>query len=143
MSVHIKQILDICLNTNTWRAALLRNWPQIIGRLSNRVHIEKIGDDTLTLSVSDSCLMHELHLLSSVLCTTINQTLDQPYIKQIRFKKAALPQTKKQSTYEGAACKIKPIRLTAAEQHALSLMTDIELRDVLKAFCVRCHRERS
>jgi hypothetical protein len=142
MSTHIKHILDACLNVHTWRATLLRNWPQIIGRLSARVHIEKIYDDTLVLSVSDSCLLQELYLLSPILRTTINKTLDQPYIKQIRFKKASPYQEKKNTTLDGAMCAIKHIRLTAVEHHALERIQDKELRALLKAFCIRCHRER-
>jgi hypothetical protein len=143
MSIHIKHILSICLNTNTWRATLLRNWPEIVGPLSTQVYIEKISDDTLTLSVYDSCLMQELHILSSVLRSTINKTLDQPYIKHIRFKKVPRTSTRKKNMQEGAMCAIKRIQLTAAEQHALANIHDHELRDLLKAFCVRCHRERA
>jgi hypothetical protein len=142
MSTHIKHILDAYLNVTTWQTTLLKNWPDIIGRLSSRVHIEKIAHDTLILSVSDSCLLQELYLLSPVLCASINKMLDQPYIKQIRFKKAAPYHTKKMSTLNGASCALKNIRLTAAEQHALTCVSDGELRSALQAFCIRCHRER-
>ncbi|HEV2916172.1 MAG TPA: DciA family protein [Candidatus Babeliales bacterium] len=142
MSTHIKKILDICLSLQTWQATLLKQWPEIIGPLAKRVGIEKIYENTLILNVSDSCLMQELYLLSDVLRTTINQTLDQPYIKQIRFKKATVMHARKKKLDEGASCKLISVRLTPAEQDILMRIHDPELRELLKAFCIRCHRGR-
>lgn len=140
--MHIKQLISLCLNTTSWQATLLKNWPTIIGQLSNQVFIEKIHNDTLILHVNDSCLMQELYFLSSVLKDTINKSLEKPYIKKITLKKAPLPKTKKISSYEGASCPVKQVKLSKAEEHALDIIQDIELRSMLKAFCMRCHRNR-
>lgn len=141
--MHIKQLLSTCLQSNNWRMQLLKNWPTVVGTLSNKVSIEKIEGSTLTLGVNDSCWLQELYMMSSLLLTTINQTLDQPYIKQLRFKKAGYTQRLKKINGQGASCAIKQIHLNNAERYALEQITNLELRQALEAFCIRCHRERS
>lgn len=141
MSTHIKQLLSQCLQSDNWRMQLLKNWPTIVGPLSSRVSIEKIEGSTLTLGVTDSCWLQELYMMSSLLLATINQTLDQPYIKQLRFKTAGYVRTAKNKN-EGAFCTIKQVQLTHAERYALEQITNLELRKALEAFCIRCHRER-
>jgi len=89
MAKPIKNILDSFLKTNnSWKAQLLQDWPKIIGKLQDKVSIEKVQDSTLVLSVADACWLQELYLLSPVLLKTINQKLDRPRIKRLRFKQA-------------------------------------------------------
>lgn len=122
---------------------LLKQWPAIVGNLSNKVYIEKIDDGILTLGVIDSCWLQELYLFSPLLLNTINQTLDQPYIKQLRFKTAGQKPPSHKKKGFGASCPIKQVRLTPAERYALEQISNLELRKALEAFCIRCHRERS
>lgn len=143
MSIHIKQLLSLCLQTNNWRMQLLKQWPDIVGNLSNKVFIEKIDGNILTLGVTDSCWLQELYILSPLLLNTINQTLDQPYIKQLRFKTAGQMPSLRTKKNKGAFCPIKQVSLTHTERYALEQITNIELRNALEAFCIRCHRERS
>lgn len=142
MSTHIKELLSTCLDSQHWHIKLLKQWPDIVGNLASKVHVEKISGTTLTLGVTDSCWLQELYLLSPLLLETINQTLDHEHIKQIRFKKAGNHKTKKKQSHKGASCNIKSIRLTHAEQYALEQINNEELKQALKAFCIRCHRER-
>lgn len=125
-----------------WKLALIKEWPEIIGNLASKVSLEKVGDDTVILGVSDSCLMQELYLLSPLLITTINKKLDQPRIKQIRFKQAG----RKKKKAEIQIKEIEPekeISLSTREKHALNVIQDPALRAALKAFRIRCYRENS
>jgi len=143
MSTHIKQLLTSCFPSSNWRIQLLKNWPDIVGALQSKICIEKIEGSILTVGVNDSCWLHELYMMSPLLLTTINQTLDQPYIKQLRFKTAGTHPNTRKKKGEGASCIIKQVRLNAAEHYALEQINNIELRQALEAFCIRCHRERS
>jgi len=141
MAANLKELLQTLINPQkNWKTDLLYRWKDITGSLYSKVRIEKIHDDTLILGVFHSCWMQELYLLSPLLMKTINEKLDQPYIKQIRFKQIS-PKKKK---VEKEIIEVRPkkdIVLTHHDESALSKITDGELRDVLKAFRVRCYRE--
>ncbi len=143
VSKQVKDIISTFFSDADWRVKLHMQWPSIVGELSDKVSIEKIEGDTLVLSVIDSCWLQELYFLSSLLRSTINKSLDQPRIKQIRFKKATVVTKKEGRFKEGMTCPIKRIRLSHAEQYALDQLADKELQKVLERFCIRCHRERT
>src|SRR5579863_4846613 len=87
MSFSLKSVIDKIINPEkNWKTVLLYQWRDIIGNLHNKVHIEKIYDDTLVLGVLHSSWMQELHLLSPLIIKKINEKLEHPHIKQIRFK---------------------------------------------------------
>lgn len=143
MSVPIKNILaTLFADVEGWKVDLLRNWPTIIGSLHSKVHLEKVEDDTLVLGVYSSCWLQELYLLSDVLVATINQKLDRPRIKQIRFKKIAKKQEplKKSSVAEHKV--YKPVVLNSKEQKVLQKIEDAELSKVLEKFLIRCYQEK-
>ena len=118
-----------------------------MGALAKRVVIEKIFDDMIVLGVPDSCWLQELYLLGPTILQTINQSLDSPRIKEIRFKQAGrTPPCAQKST---GFSKLSPdkrapstILLSSAERKRLAEITDPELRTALEAFLIRCHRER-
>lgn len=98
MAQHIKTILHTIItqhNSTQWH--LLRNWHTIFGNLSNHVILEKVYRETIVLGIYDSCLMHELYQFSSLLLEKINENLDQPCIKQLRFIKKGRKKGKKMS----------------------------------------------
>lgn len=143
MAQQIKSLIkNILAHENNWKITLLQNWHEILGNLSSRVRLEKIENNTLTLAVQDSCLMQELYMLSPVFLESINKKLDAPYIKHLRFKKAGYKKKKKK--YERPrTCHIPPPKkLQLHEKQALTNIKDPELAQFLKAFLVRCHRER-
>ena len=113
----------------------------INGSLHSKVRIEKIYDDTLILGVFHSCWMQELYLLSPLLIKTINEKLDQPYIKQIRFKHIGIKELQKKNYHHGVAKKKKHVELTKEDESTLAKIADPALRDVLKAFRMRCYQE--
>jgi len=128
-------------NQNDWKIKLAQEWQSTLGTLSAQVTLEKIDKDVAILGVYDSCWMQELYLLSPLLIKTINTTLDQPHIKQLRFKKAERKQPK-----EAPQKKVytpKHVTLTHTEEHALGLVDDPSLRLVLKTFLIRCYQENT
>ena len=141
MASPLKNLLHTIINPEkSWKTSLLYNWHDIMGDLHTKVHIEKIYDDTLVLGVFHSSWMQELHILSPLIIKTINEKLEHPYIKQIRFKqiliKKKIPKkTKVEMVYK------KDVSLNQREESTLTKVTDPALREALKAFRIRCYRE--
>lgn len=129
--------------SHDWKIALLSAWPDIVGPLASKVQVEKIMEDTLVVAVKDSCWLQELYLLTPVLLKTINKTLDQPRIKNLRFKIAdsSVKEIKKRENVVQQPVP-KKIYLSPAEQATLEKISDKELRQALRQFLVRCYQER-
>lgn len=142
MAIDLKELLHVLINPEkNWKTDLLYRWNDIIGSLNSKVRIEKIYDDTLILGVFHSCWMQELYLLSPLLIKTINEKLDQPYIKEIRFKHVGLKNLKKNISTPTAVKKKKEIILTKEDERTLAKIADPALRNALKAFRMRCYQE--
>ena len=125
-----------------WKIQLMRNWNSILGDLGNKIRIEKILDDTIVCGVQNSCWMQELYMLSSVLIKTINQNLDKPRIKQLRFKKAGTFTEKKEVVKKRKQLPLPAhINLTIRQKKALANIEDNELRTSLEQFLKRCQGE--
>jgi hypothetical protein len=143
MATCLKDILHAVINPEkNWKTDLLYKWNDIIGPLHNKVRIEKIYDNTLILGVFHSCWMQELYLLSPLLIKTINEKLDQPYIKEIRFKHIGLKNQKKTNIAPAVMKRKKEVVLTKEDECALAKITDPALQEALKAFRIRCHQEK-
>lgn len=143
MPKHVHTFLSSLVPKNdSWKIQLLSNWETIMGNLHTKVQLEKIDEDTLVLGVHNSSWLQELYLLSPMLLTTINQKLDQPRIKHLRFKQAGkrLQTTKVVPIIHKQR---KEVIINTQEQAALNNMKDPQLRDALKAFLIRCYQERA
>jgi len=144
MAKKLKNLLSNFFGTQeAWKIDLLRNWNAIMGPLSSKACIEKITTDTVILAVNNSCWMQELYLLSDVLIKTINQNLDKPRIKHIRFKRAGSNGKKEQKKSSSTCTNRTPkeITLTAKQKGALTYIKDPQLRKALEQFLKRCHGE--
>ena len=142
MAADLKELLQTLINPkNNWKTDLLFRWRDIIGSLHSKVRIEKIYDDVIVLGVIHSCWMQELYLLSPLLIKTINEKLDQPYIKEIRFKQMGAKKSKKNSSAPTITKKSKAVTLTKEDERTLAQIADPTLREVLKAFRIRCYQE--
>jgi hypothetical protein len=142
MAIYLKELLQALINPhNNWKTDLLYRWNDIIGSLHSKVRIEKIYNDTLVLGVFHPCWMQELYLLSPLLINTINEKLDQPYIKEIRFKHVGLNTDKKKKFSVHSVKKKKEVQLTKEDERTLAKIADPILRDALKAFRIRCYQE--
>lgn len=144
MATCLKELLETLINPEkNWKTDLLYRWHDIIGALYNKVRIEKIYEDTLILGVFHPCWMQELYLLSPLLIKTINEKLDQPYIKQIHFKHIGLKKHKKNNIKPITHKKNKnEIVLTKEDERTLAKIADPALRELLKAFRIRCYQEQ-
>lgn len=143
MAQPIKQLIHSVFDQpDNWKIDLLRNWDGIIGNLNTKVYLEKITDDTLVLGVTDSCWLQELYLLSHVILQVINEKLDRPRIKQLRFKKIGIRPVKK-TTYTKPKPRMHTKRpLTPKELHALTSIKDPQLQQALEDFLIRCYQEQ-
>jgi len=142
MAQHIKTLLHSLVNPqNSWKHTLLQNWRNIFGNLSTKVTLEKIYNNTIVLGVYDSCWMHELYLLSPLLLNKINENLDQDRIKQVRFKQTGRKKRKKNLYPQKPTKSRKEFFLSPTEKSALTKVNDLQLRNALKEFRIRCYRE--
>jgi len=140
MALFLRDLLKTIIRPEkNWKTNLLYQWHNIIGSLDSKVRIEKIYDDTLILGVFHSCWMQELYLLSPLLLKNINEKLDQPYIKYIRFKLVGQKNISPQKMLNAVQQK-KIIQLTPRDESILEKITDPALRNALKAFRLRCYQ---
>lgn len=141
MASHLKDIINTVLGANTsWQLKLLSQWNTIVGTMQTNVQLLRIQEDTLVLGVPDACWMQELYLLSPLLIKTINSHLDQPRIKQIRFKAVGITKPKKEIVYEKQqeVPKNIPLVLNQREKEVLAAIGDQELRNSLQRLLQRC-----
>lgn len=143
MAHHIKQLLHTLVpQTAEWKRVLLQNWPSIMGKLHTHVTIEQVYEDSLVLGVQDSCWLQELHVLSPVLIKQINEKLDLPRIKQIRFKQVGrvakkVTQASRTQVHETP----QEVQLDMAQQEALRGIADPGLQAALTSYLIRCCQE--
>lgn len=143
MAHRIKNILRSVLKTgNSWKIDLLHNWPEIIGDLGSKVQLEKINGTTLVLSVADACWLQELYLLSPILLKAINEKLDHPRIKHLRFKQAGTKKVTRTQQAHTRKKQLKNVTLSQRERAALAKINDPQLSSALKRFLVRCYQEK-
>ncbi|MCK5633099.1 DUF721 domain-containing protein [bacterium] len=143
MAQSLKNLLPSVLKQEgSWKINLLKNWPTILGNLKTKVLLEKIQDSTLVLSVNDSCWLQELYLLSPILLKTINEKLDRPRIKRLRFKQAGIKKVKTKQATRKKIKPCKPVELSSKENKALQTIDDPQLQKALKQFLVRCYHEK-
>lgn len=144
MVTSVKIILDSLLSQkNNWQVKLLHNWPTIVGSIRTNVQLLKIQEDTLIIGVLDSCWLQELYLLSPLLIKTINEKLDRPRIKNLRFKSVGITDKKEKKRAPSKKIISKIVQLSPREQETLNQIKDEQLRQVLKDYLIRCHREKA
>ena len=144
MSYHIKEFLDNLLSRqDNWQLQLLQSWPSIVGLIKTKVELLKIHDDTLVIGVLDSCWLQELYLLSPLLLQKINEHLETPRIKKLRFKAIGTQERKTRNNSDLYNKQVKnKITLTPQEQAILLTIQDEQLRTVMKNYLIRCHQQR-
>ena len=143
MAKEIKNLVPLILRPgDNWKLTLLSSWHTIFGSLSDKVSLEKITEDTLVLGVQDSCWLQELYLLSAMLIKTINQQLDQPRIKNLRFKTVGIKKILTAPKQTKTMWKMRLVTLNEKENRALTLIKDEQLALALKSFLIRCYQEK-
>lgn len=124
----------------SWQLFLLQEWNTIVGDLNMQVRLEKINADTLLLGVSNASWMQELYCLSDVLITKINEKLEYPHVKKLRFKCSA-PKKNIIKKSEIPYKYVKEFALTALQKKALEKISDEQLKTALKNFLIRCQMQ--
>lgn len=143
VSKPLHYILKGLFQKESWKLKLLSEWDAITGTLSDKMRLEKIDGTTLVIGVFQASWMQELYLLSAVLLRSINEHLDKPYVKRLRFKLATHKEYKEPLVKQPAKKIIRtPISLSKREQEALHKIKDQELQKVLHAFLSRCHYQK-
>ncbi|HEX2978284.1 MAG TPA: DUF721 domain-containing protein [Candidatus Babeliales bacterium] len=143
MPTHIKELLPHLLPADqSWKVTLLAQWQSIVGNLKAHVTLLKITDDTITLGVFNSSWLQEMYLLSPVILETINKSLDQPRIKNIRFKQIAQKKKGGCTPSFKRITAVAPLSLSREQEAALCKINDPELRIGLFHFLQRCNREK-
>jgi hypothetical protein len=142
MAQQLKHLITPALSkkfSQDWKLHLICNWATIMGNLHDKVCLEKVLNDTLILGVYDACWTQELYLLSSLIIDTINQSLDQPRIKHLRFIRVPpyASVTTKATPLATTAVNVPPT-LTSEHKAALQRISDDELRNALLRFLTRC-----
>lgn len=129
----------------SWKITLLSQFQEIVGTdLKEHVSILKINETSITIGVSNSCLLQELRMLTPILLNKLNQSLDISRLTSIQFKLRGLNQTGgilMHSNNNQEYSSVHATTLTENDRKALSIIKDQELAQALENFRKRCHRE--
>lgn len=142
MPRNISKILaDIFPKKEQWKIKLFQKWGTIIGKLKNKVRIEKISPNLIVLGVTHPAWAQELHLLSDVLKQRINKALGGERIKKIRFKvvnmKKSSSSNKKINEVQKTTLNEKNL-FSKKEEKTLKKIKNKDLRLVLEQYYKRC-----
>ncbi len=128
-----------------FKRKLLTNWPEISGKLSSRMCIERVQHQMIVLGVYDTIWIQELYCMSDILLAQINKFIGENYFTELRFRYVNKPKIKinnlnnsKNPVINNSTIKPVIIKLTAQEQVSLKNIADPELRLALKNFLIRC-----
>ena len=138
---HLKHLLSKTFQS-TWKIKLLTDWPDIMGSLASQVSIERIYENELILGVTSACWLQELYSLSPLLIKTINERLEIPRIKTLRFKQC----TKEEKptvlqTHDSEPIVTKKYMLKQHETRALNQIEEEGLKNALHDFLQRCQHK--
>lgn len=118
-----------------WQQLLFDRWTDIVGELATRMRIERVTSDTVTIGVYDVHWMHELYYLSGDLKARINDQLDEPHVKHVRFvlaKKRHGAGVEEQKNERVPHKKQTGRALSMYEQRALQHVHDEQLQSLLR-----------
>lgn len=128
-----------------WQLKLRAEWGTIMGDLAKRARLERINGQTIVIGVYDSHWMHELHALSRLILSRINNALASVYPDGFSLNSVrciwiyAKEKQKKNKVLEPRVLKnVKPS--TQALKTVEKLQTQ-ELQDAVLAFYIRCKQE--
>ncbi|HBS48421.1 TPA: hypothetical protein DEO28_00100 [Candidatus Dependentiae bacterium] len=135
---HINKIILENLPKETlWKVKLFQNWNDIIGEnLKDKIRIERIDSNTITLGVDHPAWAQELNSLSNLFKKRINDVLETNQIEIIRFKvtgkkKIAKTQNVQFIKNRKNSSNNTEISFSVKEQKSLDKIKDIELKNVL------------
>ena len=123
-----------------WKMLLFHKWDGIIGDLKDKVFIEKIQNNVLTLGVSHPAWAQELYFLTDTLKVKINEALSEERIVDIRFKTVVFKkqpkkdQKDKMVKMETIKEDFRKVTLSSKESICLNQVKNDELRAALLTY---------
>lgn len=144
MFKHISELLNsLVAPKDEWKIKLFNNWDKVIGKLKDKVIILKVENKLLVLGVTHPAWSQELFMLSDILKNRVNSLFEKEHIKYIRFETLK----SKNKEYKSLKNKvldnnekkiIKKLSLTKNEYVSLTKIKDVELKENIKKFCLKC-----
>lgn len=142
MIISLDALIPKVLNTSQdWRLQLLQSWASIVGSLKTQVCLEHIYGSTVVIGVYESHWIHELTGLSRILLHTINKSLGQEYVTQLKFRLCQRREYRRPArppVHVVQAQEQAQLVLTVEHKRMLECITDRALRRALVAFFARC-----
>ena len=146
MSQPLKNFIhSIIPEEHLWKLELFKQWNAIIGKMKDKVIIEKIDGETLYLCASHPVWAQELHLLTPMIKERINACLPSNTIKTIRInRQKPKPILFKKLSANALSAKpeaIKPpVILTPQEMLLLAPLASNELQSSMGSYLIRCKK---
>ena len=143
MSQKIADILQTIIAAEaTWKLTLLRSWPNIIGKLADKVGIFAIENDRLILQTSHPAWAQELNFLAPLILEKISDLVGTGMIRSISFKiiKRQPPQSAQNGANGGNTLHSQAIPayvMTKQETSKLDTLEDEQLRKALGDYLLR------
>jgi hypothetical protein len=143
MSKKIADILQSIIPEDVaWKLKLLRAWPDIVGKLAERVSIFSIEETRLTLQTSHAAWAQELNFLAPLILQKISGLIGQGIIRTISFKIIGRQSRYKPSSLRRNAHSLHspapaPYSMTMQELSKLDALQDAQLREVLHSYLLR------
>lgn len=142
MSKKIATILETIIPEEClWKITLLQAWPEIIGKLADKISIFSIEKDLLILQASHAVWAQELNFLAPLILKKINTLLKRDLIKNISFKIIKRHPIKNQTdsksinTLHSRTNPSYPI--STRESSKLNTIKDEQLKKVLSDYLLR------
>lgn len=143
MSKKIADILQSIIPDDVaWKLKLLRAWPDVCGKLSERVSIFSIEDHRLTLQTSHAAWAQELNFLAPLILQKIEGLIGPGIIRTISFKIITRQSRYKPSSSHRIVDSLNssvqaPYAMTKQELTKLDALHDDQLREVLRSYLLR------
>ncbi len=133
---------NIIPNDVTWKLKLLRAWPEIVGKLAERVTIFTIEDDRLILQTSHPAWAQELSFLAPLIHEKIDALIGPQIIRAISFKitnrrAAPIGASSSRSAQSLHSRQPTPYAMTTVETAKLEALQDDQLKQVLRDYLLR------
>lgn len=143
MSKKVADILQSIIPDDVaWKLKLLRAWPDISGKLSERVSIFAIEEHRLTLQTSHAAWAQELNFLAPLILQKIDGLIGPGIIRTISFKIISrqsryMPNSSRRIAHSLHSSVQATYAMTKQELTKLDALHDDQLREVLRSYLLR------
>ncbi len=117
-----------------WQTRLAREWPNVVGTLSERMRLEQVKGTMLVIGVYDSHWISELFLLTPRIIEEINKFLGSNQVTHLRFVIAKRTSSHKKTEFFENSEQKPRARMSPRQEKVLSSIKDRQLHDALEKF---------